>query len=232
LPASPTLNNSFDAPPVFNRPSTKAMIVAVFTALSLATNYALIGFQNVKLMDTLVFIVAFLFGVRLGIGVAVSTWLVYGLVNPNGVDGPIILSFLILGECFYALSGAILSRTSVGQELSRMKSTDDSSRITGRTSVFRKLGRRIRKLNPTRSLVFALVGLQATFGYDLLTNFASWLFLTTSLYQAFIIGNLVGAPFSIAHEGSNVIFFATVAPAVIVATGRMGIGFHARGRHK
>ncbi len=208
------------------------MIVSVFTALSLATNYALIGFQNVKLMDTLVFIVAFLFGVRLGIGVAVSTWLVYGLVNPNGVDGPIILSFLILGECFYALSGAILSRTSVGQELSRVKPTDDNSRITGRTGVFRKLGRRISRLNPTRSLVFALVGLQATFGYDLLTNFASWLFLTTSLYQAFIIGNIIGAPFSVAHEGSNTIFFATVAPAVIVAARRMGIGFRPRGRLK
>ncbi|HWY28038.1 MAG TPA: hypothetical protein VNW25_02150 [Candidatus Sulfotelmatobacter sp.] len=208
------------------------MIVAVFTALSLATNYALIGFQNIKLMDTLVFIVAFLFGLRLGIGVAVSTWLVYGLVNPNGVDGPIILSFLILGECFYALSGAILSRTSVGQELSIVKPTDDSSRITRRTSAFRKLARRIRNLNPTRSLVFALVGLQATFGYDLLTNFASWLFLTTSLYQAFIIGNIIGAPFSVAHEGSNTIFFATVAPAVIVAARRMGIGFHPRGRLK
>jgi hypothetical protein len=206
------------------------MIVAVFTALSLATNYALIGFQNVKLMDTLVFIVAFLFGIRLGIGVAVSTWLVYGLVNPNGVDGPIILSFLILGECFYALSGAILSRTSVGQELSRMKPSYDSGRITGRIGVFRKLARRIRNLNPTRSLVFALVGLQATFGYDLLTNFASWLFLTNSLYQAFIIGNIIGAPFSVAHEGSNIVFFATVAPAVILAARRMGIGFHPRGR--
>ena len=207
------------------------MIVAVFTALSLATNYALIGFQNVKLMDTLVFIVAFLFGVRLGIGVAVSTWLVYGLVNPNGIDGPIILSFLILGECFYALSGAILSRTSVGQELSRMKPNDDRLRITGRTGLLlRNIARRVRNLNPTRSLVFALVGLQATFGYDLLTNFASWLFLTTSLYQAFIIGNIIGAPFSVAHEGSNTIFFATVAPAVIVAARRMGIGFHARGR--
>ena len=208
------------------------MIVAVFSALSLATNYALIGFQNVKLMDTLVFIVAFLFGIRLGIGVAVSTWLVYGLVNPNGVDGPIILSFLILGECFYALGGAILSRTSVGQELSGVRPTDDSSRITGRTSVLRRLGRRIRRLNPTRSLVFALVGLQATFGYDLLTNFASWLFLTTSLYQAFIIGNIIGVPFSVAHEGSNTIFFATVAPAVIVAARRMGIGFHPRDRLK
>jgi len=183
-------------------------------------------------MDTLVFIVAFLFGIRLGIGVAVSTWLVYGLVNPNGVDGPIILSFLILGECFYALGGAILSRTSVGQELSGVRPTDDSSRITGRTSVLRRLGRRIRRLNPTRSLVFALVGLQATFGYDLLTNFASWLFLTTSLYQAFIIGNIIGVPFSVAHEGSNTIFFATVAPAVIVAARRMGIGFHPRDRLK
>jgi hypothetical protein len=208
------------------------MIVAVFTALSLATNYALIGFQNVKLMDTLVFIVAFLFGIRLGIGVAVSTWLVYGLVNPNGVDGPIILSFLILGECFYALGGAILSRTSAGQELSGARPTDDSSRITGRAGVLRRLGRRIRRLNPTRSLVFALVGLQATFGYDLLTNFASWLFLTTSLYQAFIIGNIIGVPFSVAHEGSNTIFFATVAPAVIVAARRMGIGFHPRDRLK
>ena len=209
------------------------MIVAVFTALSLATNYSLIGFQNVKLMDTLVFIVAFLFGVRLGIGVAVSTWLVYGLVNPNGVDGPVILSFLILGECFYAVSGAILSRTSVGQELSRVKPTDDNSRITGRTGLLlRNIARRVRNLNPTRSLVFALVGLQATFGYDLLTNFASWLFLTTSLYQAFIIGNIIGAPFSVAHEGSNTIFFATVAPAVIVAARRMGIGFHPRDRLK
>lgn len=205
------------------------MIVAVFSALSLATNYALIGFQNVKLMDTFVFIVAFLFGLRLGIGVAVSTWLVYGLVNPNGVDGPLILSFLIAGECFYALGGAILSKTSVGQELSRIKSTDDTT-TDGRTSLFRKLGRLIRKSNPTPSLVFALVGLQATFGYDLLTNFASWLFLTSSLYQAFILGNIVGVPFSIAHEGSNAIFFGAVAPAVIVATRRMGIGLHARGR--
>lgn len=226
------MSNHLDLPPVFDRPSTRAMIVAVFTALSLATNYALISFQNIKLMDTLVFIVAFLFGVRLGIGVAVSSWLVYGLVNPNGIDGPVILSFLILGECFYALSGAILSKTSVGQDISRTKPTDESSRIVRKTNVFRKTVLRIRKLNLTRSFVFALVGLQATFGYDLLTNFASWLFLTTSLYQAFIIGNIVGAPFSVAHEGSNAIFFATVAPAVILATRRMGMGFHSRGRSK
>src|SRR5437867_11648181 len=101
------MSNHLDLPPVFDRPSTRAMIVAVFTALSLATNYALISFQNIKLIDTLVFIVAFLFGVRLGIGVAVASRLAYGWVNPNGIEGPVILSVLILEECCDALSGAI-----------------------------------------------------------------------------------------------------------------------------
>ena len=55
---------------VLDRPSTKVLIVAVFTALSLATDYAMTGFQNIKVMDTLVFLAAFLFGFRLGIGVA------------------------------------------------------------------------------------------------------------------------------------------------------------------
>ncbi|HZY47297.1 MAG TPA: hypothetical protein VFE96_05810, partial [Candidatus Bathyarchaeia archaeon] len=221
------LRNHHDSA-LFDRPSAKAMIVAVFTALSLATDYALIGFQNIKLMDVLVFIVSFLFGVRLGVAVAVPTWLVYGLVNPNGVDDPVTLSFLIIGECFYALSGGILRRTSVGQEISNMKPIARVEEIVPETGVFRRVGHRLRSLNPTPSLVFAFVGLQATFGYDLLTNFASWLFLTSSLYQAFIIGNIVGVPFSIAHEGSNMMFFATVAPAVIVAARRMGLGLPTR----
>ena len=201
------------------------MIVAVFTALALSTDYALIGFQNIKLMDTLVFIAAFLFGIRLGVAVAVPTWLVYGLVNPNGVDDPITLSFLILGECFYAVGGAILRRTSIGEEIFSMRPKDQALLVTEEDDIFRRFARRIRKLNLTPSLVFALVGLQTTFGYDLITNFASWLFLTSSLYQALIVGNIVGVPFSVTHEGSNAIFFATVAPAVIVATKRMGLGF-------
>src|SRR5437879_9694280 len=88
---------------VLDRRSTKVMITAVFTALALATNYALIGIPNVKIMDTLVFVAAFFFGLRLGIGVAASIWLVYGFVNPNGVDTFPMLSFLMVGECFYAL---------------------------------------------------------------------------------------------------------------------------------
>ena len=187
--------------PVLDRQSTKLMIIAVFTALALATNYALIGVQNVKLMDTLVFVAAFFFGLRLGIGVACSIWLVYGFVNPNGVDDLLTLSFLIVGECFYALAGFGLRRSLVVGEIERG------------TKEFQRL-----------SLVFGLVGLVATFAYDALTNFGSWIFRTGSFYQDFVVGNIVGAPFSVAHEASNVIFFATVAPAFVLAATRFGFG--------
>jgi hypothetical protein len=206
------------------------MIVAVFTALALSTDYALIGLQNIKLMDTLVFIAAFLFGIRLGIAVAVPTWLVYGLVNPNGVDDPITLSFLVLGECLYALGGGILRRTSIGEELYTMQYPRQGPIITEGGNIIGRIAKRVGQLDLTPSLIFALVGVQTTFGYDLLTNFASWIFRATSLYQAFVIGNIVGVPFSVAHEGSNAVFFATVAPAVIVAIRRMGFGFQSRSR--
>ena len=185
---------------VFDRRSTKVMITAVFTALALATNYALIGIPNVKIMDTLVFVAAFFFGLRLGIGVAASIWLVYGFVNPNGVDSFLMLSFLMVGECFYALAGAALKKSLVARDF--VKGTREYQRL---------------------SIVFGLVGLLATFAYDALTNFGSRIFRTGSFYQDFVFGNIIGVPFSVAHEASNVVFFATIAPAIVVAATRIGL---------
>jgi hypothetical protein len=194
------MTSTYTKASVLDRRSTKVMITAVFTALALATNYALIGIPNVKIMDTLVFIAALFFGLRLGIGVAVSVWLVYGFVNPNGVDTFLMLSFLMIGECFYALAGAALKKSFVAQNL--VKGTKEYQRL---------------------SIVFGLVGLLTTFAYDALTNFGSWIFRTGSLYQDFVFGNIIGAPFSVAHEASNVVFFATIAPAIVVAATRLGL---------
>jgi len=72
-------------------------------------------------------------------------------------------------------------------------------------------------------LLFGLVGFQATFAYDVLTNFGSWIFKTSSLYQALIIGLITGVPFSVIHEASNLVFFATVVPLAIIASKRMGL---------
>jgi len=185
---------------VFDRPSVKVLVVAVFTALSLATDYAMTGLQNIKVMDTLVFLAAFLFGFRSGIGVALLTRFIFGLVNPFGPADPITLLFVMIGECFFAIAGAALRTTFAVSNFTR------GSRDYGRFSI-----------------VLSLVGLQATFAFDILTNFGSWLFETSSLYQALLVGNIVGAPFSVAHEASNVIFFATIAPAIVVAATRLGL---------
>src|SRR5207245_4258080 len=77
----------------------------------------MIDIPNVKLMDAFVFIAAFLFGLEVGLGTAISIWAVYGFINPYGQDDLTLLLFLMTGECLYALAAALLSRTSIAREL-------------------------------------------------------------------------------------------------------------------
>src|SRR2546430_9035086 len=95
----------------------KVALIAVFTALSLGTNYAMIDIPNVKLMDALVFIAAFLFGLQVGLGSAVSTWAIYGFLNPYGQADMTTFFFVTLGECLYAVCGGLLSRASAARDI-------------------------------------------------------------------------------------------------------------------
>ena len=216
-------------------------LIPVFTALSLATNYAMIDIPNVKLMDAFVFIAAFLFGLQVGLGTAVSIWAVYGFVNPYGQDDLMLLLFLMTGECLYALAGALLSRTSIARELIAEQiqtRTRDKQSIKYGMNIETGIPSRIRTrarnlLNNARlygrmSLLFGLIGFQATFAYDVLTNFGSWVFKTSSPYQALIIGMITGVPFAILHEASNLVFFATVVPPAIAAAKRVGLQIQQR----
>ena len=176
---------------------TDITIIATFASLALVTSYPLIGLSNVKLIDLLVFLAAFLFGLRIGLGVAASTRVIYGLLNPLGSADIILLIFLVAGESFYALAGAGLRKTTTAKDFL------GNGRFLGRFS-----------------LVFGTIGLLATLAFDVLTNFASWLFLTPSLYDSLILGNVAGAPFSLIHEVSNLVLFSTAAPSAIIATKR------------
>ena len=183
----------------------KVSLIAVFTAISIGTNFAMIDIPNVKLMDAFIFLAAFLFGLEVGLGSAVSVWVIYGFVSPYGVDDFVTLSFLITGECLYALSGWALSRATVGKDLFKPGS-----------------------YYPARIPVFGLVGLLATFAYDVLTNFGTYFLRTSSAYQALLVGMITGAPFAILHEGSNLIFFATVVPLAIASFRRSGLIIESR----
>jgi hypothetical protein len=178
-------------------PTTKVALISVLTALSLGTNYLMIDVPNVKLMDSIVFIGAFLFGLDVGVATGTSIWLVYGFVNPYGQDSLILLSFLIAGESFYAIAGALLKRTRAATQF-----------LTGGN--YRHA-----------TIVFGGLGLVTTFAYDALTNFGDKLPFTNSLYQAFLIGMITGAPFALFHELSNVAFFATIVPGALYATRRL-----------
>jgi len=197
LPALGMIPTMLGSSPPLTRASTKASLVAVFTGVSLGTNYALAAVPNVKVMDAIVFIAAFLFGLDVGLGVAFFSRLVYGYVNPWGQAGIDLLIFLIIGESFYALAGSLVRRSSF-----------------------------VKRLPPEREayagwgMIFGIAGLISTFAYDVLTNFASYLFTTTSLFNALIIGMATGAPLAAIHEVSNFVFFATVAPVTIVSANR------------
>jgi hypothetical protein len=196
----------------------------------------MIDIPNVKLMDAFVFIAAFLFGLGVGLGTAISIWAVYGFINPYGQDDLTLLLFLMAGECLYAVSGALLSRTSVARELIAKRTQAmriDKQPIVNPagpgTGILLRIKTRAGKLfnkagtYGRMSLLFGLIGFQATFAYDVLTNFGSWVFKTSSLYQALIIGMITGVPFALLHEASNLVFFATVVPPAIAAAKRVGV---------
>src|SRR5207245_7980304 len=102
--------------------------------------------------------------------------------------------FLIIGESFYALAGSLLRRGSFVKRLTIERET-----------------------YAQWSMIFAVTGLISTFAYDVLTNFASYVFTTTSLFNALIIGMATGAPLAIIHEVSNLVFFGIVSPVTIIS---------------
>ena len=90
--------------------TTRALtLIAIFTSLILASDYALSPVFNVKLLDTLVFVAAYTFGFRIGASVAILSEFIWGTVNPNGFGG-LIIPFLILGELIYVIAGYLASK--------------------------------------------------------------------------------------------------------------------------
>ena len=170
-------------------------LIAIFSSLTIATDYALAPALNVKLMDTLVFSSAYAFGFRIGASIAILSELVWGLVSPYGFFLPII-PFLVVGELLYATAGYLASRIWGMEKLST--------------------------LSP-RNLFFGAILAICAFVWDFETNIATGLLALwpRENLAGVLFFEVTGIPFMIPHELSDFILGATLAPVIIVYSRRL-----------
>jgi hypothetical protein len=160
-------------------------IIAVISALNIATNYVLLPLSNVKLMDAMVFLTGYLFGLTPGLAVATLTWTIYGTLNPLGFSLATLV-VVTLAEFIYAVLGAALSKSHHRADASLL----------------------------SRGLLFGVVGLLSTLTYDVATNaVVGWLFYGSPLLGLLTMN--FPMPLALAHEVSNTLLFATLIPVLI-----------------
>ncbi len=160
----------------------------MFTALAVATDYAMLPLTNVKLMDSIIFVSALVFGLGVGVSVAALTWLVYGSVNPFGSAGSALLIILIVSETIYAFLGLVARRS--------LSASENGI--------------------PARSLFWGLLGLIGALIYDVSTIVPPALISGVPPTLA-VLSLLPAIPFMLAHEISDFVFFAIVGPTLVSA---------------
>lgn len=168
--------------------------ITVFSALIVGSDFALAPFVNVKLLDTIVFVVAFVFGFRIGAAVAVVSETAWSFVSPWGIAGA-ITPFLVGGEMLFVLAGWWASRV---------------------------WGDRMKLPSPN-AIFLGAVMLVCAFIWDLETNaatalIASWPTLTLPVLLSF---EAVGIPFALVHEEADFLLGMLLAPVAILLIPRI-----------
>jgi uncharacterized membrane protein len=139
----------------------RVSIIATLVALCVATNYALVGVFNVKIMDFIVFIGGFCFGAYAGALIGILSWAVYGVINPYGFV-PQVWIATMFSETIYGLLGGLL-----GKNLALTNFNDERFKL---------------------SIFFGTVGFILTLIYDLITNVAFALALGIPIIVAIVSG--------------------------------------------
>ena len=186
-----------DYPSGMPRKSQSLAIITIFTALIVGSDFVMAGFANVKLLDSLVFLAAYLFGFRIGASVGIVSELVWAYATPWGSPG-FIAPFLILGEVIYAVAGTFASRIWTGEPMFR---SGVSVGIGGLLAV-----------------CAVLWDLETEFGTALI---AFWPSVTLEKYVGTV---LLGLPFTLAHEVSDLVFGMFLLPMVLLIIPKFGPG--------
>ena len=165
-------------------------IVAIFTSLTIASDFALAPVLNVKLMDTLVFSSTYAFGFKIGAYIAVLSELIWSFVSPFG-NASLIAPFLIAGELIYVVAGYFCSKVWRKDEISILS---------------------------YRNLFLGAVLAICAFLWDFETNLATGLLVLWPNHVT-LLGVLafevVGIPFMIPHELGDFVLGSLLAPIII-----------------
>jgi hypothetical protein len=102
------LNIGWIIQPLVRKTNTIA-VISIFTAMVVGSDLALSGVSNVKLLDTLVFVSAYVFGFRVGASVGILSETIWSFVSPVGIAGA-MTPFLVGGEILFAVAGWAASR--------------------------------------------------------------------------------------------------------------------------
>ncbi len=159
--------------------SKKVATIAILVSLAIATNYAMMPIYNVKLMDIIVFLGGFCFGPLAGALIGVTSWAVYGTLNPLGFSVPILLATMF-SESIYGVAGGLVKKSFIGA-----------------------LGE-FKKERTSTCVFFGTLGFLLTLIYDAITNVVFGYLYSPSIIVAVIIGFV---PFGLVHVISNAFFF-------------------------
>jgi len=164
-------------------------VIAIFTSLIIASDFALTPALNVKLMDTLVFSSTFAFGFKIGASIAILSELIWSIVTPYGFFLP-ITPFLVGGELLFAFAGYFASK---------IWNYDNVSPLAA------------------ENLFFGSILAICAFIWDFETNIATGLIAGAhTLLTLFAFEfNPATLYFSLAHEVSDFVFGSSLAPLVI-----------------
>jgi len=168
-------------------------VVAVFSSLIVGSDFALTPLVNIKLMDTLVFVAAFVFGFRTGAAVAVISETIWSVVSPWGAAGA-IMPFLVAGELLFAFAGYAAAKAW------------GSANLHG--------------LSLENSFLGASLAICAFF-WDFGTNIATGLLAGATSLPVLMSYVIAGVPFMIPHELSDFALGSVLAPAAILYSSRM-----------
>jgi hypothetical protein len=163
-------------------------MIAIFSSLIIASDYALAPIYNVKLMDTLVFASAYSFGFKVGASIAILSESIWSVVNPTGFYLSII-PFLVVGELLFATAGYAASKLWKLEEVSALNS---------------------------RNVIFGAILLLCAAAWDFETNIATGLLAGAHSFYSLLLFEVGGIYFAIPHEVSDFIFGSTLVPIVIL----------------